>query len=251
MGEGGGRLVGQKLPGLLGRWRQARQIVGGAANQGLAVGRRRGHEAAGCPLPLEQGVDVAARERRPGREGLERPPRPGFVARHPADGIVARPWIGRAHRHPAGEDVDFVGGHLPPLVLGRHLQGAVVDRFDQQALVRPSGHDRRTAVAPLLPAAHRGQRQTALGLRASVASEAAFRQQRPDVLLEKLELGGWRGISGRNERFRSRQPQQSGGNRQCAQPHRDCLRITRVDGPAFGPHPIPSTYFLRKFCRLR
>src|SRR3954463_12042659 len=60
-------------------------------------------------------------------------------------GDIASSWPRRAHLDPRGKQSDLF--RLQSRV-GRHLERAIVDRFDQPALFRLAGYNRRPAPAP-------------------------------------------------------------------------------------------------------
>ncbi len=101
---------------------------------------------------------------------------------------VAVARVGRAHGDPLGQ---FVDGLLRELGLGRHLQIGVTvrDSPDQQAVPWVAGDDRRADFPALEQPGAGVELQFALGFAGflAVAFVAVLHQQRPDVVLEKLD----------------------------------------------------------------
>ena len=104
-------------------------------------------------------------------------------------GSFALPGIGCSHFDPADQVGNFL---LRELLLGRHLEALVPDRFDQQALAGFSRYHGRTALAaggPTGPAVQQQAPLDRLGL-GRVAAVAPGHQQRPDLLFEERQLLG-------------------------------------------------------------
>ena len=110
----------------------------------------------------------------------------------PAPPLRAR--IGSSLLDPAGEVGDDVIGEL---ALGRHLELALVfQHFDQQALFRMSRHEARPGIASLEERLARIDQQAASLLFRfhRVARVAVFREDGPNLLLEKRDALGIVGV---------------------------------------------------------
>ena len=197
---GRGRAVIDERVDLLGRRRQAGQIVSEPANQRDAISIGDGANAAGFLPREDEAVEVAARprgvgdRRQRGRgDGAVRPMFAAFLeVDHAFDGDDGRAGarIGRAEFHPFFEVGDLL---VAQAALGRHAEilVAITHGLDQAALVEIAGNQRRAAVAAVGPALARVEPQAALGLRLrAVTLEAMRGEQRADPLLKKLEAGG-------------------------------------------------------------
>jgi len=92
------------------------------------------------------------------------------------------PWC--IHPHPLAEQRDF---RVFELAGGRHLQvGAVRDCPQQDAFSRIAGRHRRTALATLEQVFPRIELESTHARRSGMARHALPREDRADVLLEKL-----------------------------------------------------------------
>jgi hypothetical protein len=99
---------------------------------------------------------------------------------------------GQAHRDPLGEGGDGFGGEFVAFL--RHGRDALLagmrNRTDEDALGGLLQVDDLAVVAAGEPAFAMIQFEPNLGLRAGVAIEAAFREERAHLLLEKFDLRG-------------------------------------------------------------
>ena len=136
--------------------REAGQVERGATDPGPPVRRMRGRDPLRPRRVQEEGIDLIGHVVRTvdsrGRlapDGLERPPasmRGGRLGTRRRRRSGLRGWPGCPRRHPALERRDLAGGQL---LLRRHLRFVeVAYRTDQQALVRGSRDDSRSALSP-------------------------------------------------------------------------------------------------------
>ncbi len=144
---------------LLGRWRQAGQVEGRAADQGLLAGRWRRREAPGFKVGKDEAVDrsprpggILHRRRGPFCDGLKCPVLQSRCADFgglscPAPGLSWRAFRpGNAQLDPGGKVGDRLSGKLR---LGWHLDLRVMaDRNDQRALLGLARHHHRTGISP-------------------------------------------------------------------------------------------------------
>ena len=220
-GERVGALVGEEILDLGFRRRQADQIERGAAEQGALVGRGDGCETLVLEARQDETVDGLPDPDLVldlGRLGIFDPsigpvlPAGAVVERlgrsrgdHRLPGAGAR--VGCASADPLLEIGDHVGRQL---AVWRHLREAlVVERLDHQAVLGRSRDDHRAAVASGAQPLGIEQNQSAADLRGivAVAGIAALDQNRPDLRLEELEVGGV-DLSGAGDRADRRQPSQ-------------------------------------------
>src|SRR5262249_40925355 len=132
-------------------------------------------------------------------DGLERPELP-VVRRDFEAGVLVR-WANdrgglrplRSLLDPGCERGDLRGIELP---LRRHLRFVfVIDRFDEQTLLRVAGDDGRAGVAVLQHGVARIKAQAARVLLPAVTFEAVVHEDWPNRFLEEL-VGGGRGWIG-------------------------------------------------------
>ena len=174
-GERVRRGVGEEGRDLVGRGRQAREVVGDAADQRPRVGRGRGVRA-----ELQEGVDGAFGN--------------GGTAERLEGPVLQRRRLGGAGEGGAGPDpgLDVAQRRVRELPSGlrrRHDQVRVglLQRFQEQAFLRMARHDGGAAVAALEKRGPRIDAKPALLLLRSVAGEALRVEQGPNPLLEALE----------------------------------------------------------------
>ena len=114
----------------------------------------------------------------------------------------------------------------------------MLDRLDEQALVRLARHGRRPAVAPLEHRLPTREAQPALRLLAAVALLALLDQERPDLLLEERDpvgiIAGARPVPGRRGRA-------AHGQQGEAQPHDDDRPSSHRQFPHLG-HLVPHVF---------
>ena len=195
------RAVGKKGLDFFHRGREARQIVGGPANERLPVSLGRRGESCDLQPGDDKSIDVVADAGRfaHGRTGdvterLKRPPLAQLPFGQPTAPDVGRARIDGAALHPFGEQGNLSVRQLAAAVFGRHLRTvvAIADRLNQQALVDFSGNDSRSAFAPIFPAGRRIESQAALRLPfgGRMTRFAAMGEDRPDILLEEFLVVG-------------------------------------------------------------
>ncbi len=210
----GPRIV-EEVADLIGRRREAGQVEGQTANQGGAIGLRRGGEVVGLQLFQDERIDRISRPyRRPRRfrtsDRLQRPPiRPGPFRRQ----RIA--VVGRSRRDPGPQGVDLLGREFHPL--RRHLSRD--DLFDQRALIRLTGSDSLSVFSADEGRFSPRQVQAALLRRAVVAVHARIGEDRADLSAE--EVAAVVGASGGREGQEDRDPRDAHGIRHGARtPHR-------------------------------
>ena len=193
-----GPFVGEELRHFSGTGRETDQIEGESADERPFVGRGRWRETVLSEFDRDERVDwIGDRRLRSVRnrhsfERLDRPELPCFC---PVDLFPFRlhrnAVLGnkRSVGEPLREQFDF---GFRQLSLGGHLQLgiAVLDRFQQQALLRLACHEDRPAITPLQ------QRRSRIDCKLAALTRLVLRmtfvttlhQQRPNLLLE--EFGG-------------------------------------------------------------
>ena len=203
-GEGVGALVGQEVLDLGFRRGQADQVERGAAEKRAPVGWRHRREAAFLEARQDEAIEGMADPVLVLDVGQRRvfdpPERPVFAA-----GAVVERLGGSRGDHrllPAGARVGSaapdplleVGDDVRrQLAVRRHLgETLVVERLDHQAVLGRPRDDHGAAVPAGAHAFRVEQDQPAADLRgvAAVALVAALDEDRPDLRLEELEVGG-------------------------------------------------------------
>ena len=197
-----GSRIGEEGVDLLGRRREAGEIVSGAAEERTPIGSRGRSDADGVEARLEEKVDgivdggaIGTGGHRHRGEGLEGPPVLCFLAAHATDLHPDRARVGRARPDPLHEHADLVGreprqGLAVVILFGGHRRHPfdTADRLEKERSFGLTGQDRRARIPPLLPPLARIEREAAAGLRASVALEAMGDQERPDLGFKVAEV---------------------------------------------------------------